>query len=257
MKEYFYKSIQKFKDDVFSKFIYDFLKWIIGITSIFFLTRFLPSSIYFKELLFSKFNLSVYHLIIICLIIILINTIILYVVFKKKYNKLQEAYFTDKLTGLKNQAALEEYLDSKITQLKKNDSTCSLILIDIDNFKKINDDFGYNLADEVIKKIGGVLNNDKRFTDEVFRYFQKGDEFLIILNDTSLDGAIKAAYRKKDLISKINFELKGISKQFTVSCGVTEFNKTDDNYKSVTERLNKALFEAKKKPNKNSVENFI
>jgi diguanylate cyclase (GGDEF)-like protein len=257
MKEYFSRSIKKFKDDAFSKFIYDFLKWIVGLTAVFSLTKYIPSSKSVNVFLFSKFNISVYGLIIICLIITIANTIVLYSVFKKKYRNLQDDYFTDKLTGLQNQIALEKYFDAKIIALKDSNSSCSLILVDIDNFKTINEKFGYNLADEVIKKIGGVLGNDKRFTDEVFRYFQKGDEFLIVLNDTSLDGAIKAANRKKDLISKIIFEVNDIAEQFTVSCGVTEFNKINDDYKTITDRLNKALQEAKKQPNKNSVKSII
>lgn len=257
MKEYFSRSIKKFKDDAFSKFIYDFLKWIIVLTTAFSLAKYIPSSKSVAEFLFSKLNISVYEFIIICLIIIIANTIVLYLVFKKKYKSLQGDYFTDKLTGLKNQVALEKYFNEKIIELKKSNSICSLILMDVDNFKTINEKFGYNLADEVIKKIGGVLGNDKRYTDEVFRYFQKGDEFIIILNDTSIDGAMKAANRKRDFISKINFELNNLTQQFTVSCGVTEFNNLRDDYKSVTERLNKALLKAKKQPNKNSVKSII
>lgn len=257
MKKYIKRSIQKFKEDAFSKFIYDFLKWTIGLTIAFSITKFIPSAKSVAEFLFSKLNINIYEFVLVCLIIIIANTIVLYSIFKKKYKDLQDDYFTDKLTGLKNQAALEKYLNAKIVELKNNNSNCSLILVDVDNFKTVNEKYGYNLADKVIKKIGGVLGNDNRYTDEVFRYFQKGDEFIIILNDTSIDGAMKAANRKKDFISKINFELNDNTEQFTVSCGVTEFNRANDDYKTVTDRLNKALLEAKKQPNKNSVKSII
>lgn len=251
MKKYLSKSVRKFKEDAFSKFIYDFLKWIIILTATFILANYIPSIESVSIFLSSQLNLSVYNFSIVCLLIIIVNTTVLYLVFKKKYKSLQEVYFTDKLTGLKNQAALEKYLDKKIIDLKKSNAVCSLILMDIDNFKAINVKFGYSQADEVIKKISGVLARDKRYTDEVFRYFQRGDEFLIVLNDTGIDGALKAANRKIDLISKIKFELNNDTEHFTVSCGVTEFNNVTDNYLTVTERLNRALLDAKAQPNKN------
>lgn len=257
MKEYLSRSIRKFKEDAFSKFIYDFLKWIIILTTAFILANYIPSIKTVSNFLSTTLNLSVFEFTIICLIIVIVNTTVLYLVFKKKYKNLQDVYFTDKLTGLKNQAALEKYLNKKIIELKKSNSACSLILMDIDNFKAINVKFGYNSANEVIKKISGVLARDIRYTDEVFRYFQKGDEFLIILNDTGIDGALNAANRKRELISKIKFELNNNTEQFTVSCGVTEFNNLTDNYLSVTDRLNKALLDAKAQPNKNSVIGII
>ena len=257
MVEYIKKSIKKFKDDSFSKVIYDILKGLLILLVTTVATRFFPDEYVLKNFMISKIALSVFQLIIICFSIIIVSIIVVFLIFRLKYNKIQSNYFTDSLTGLKNHLAMKKHIDEKISESKKNDSKFSLILIDIDNFKSINEKIGFNLADSVLKKVGNVLGNDKRYTDEVFRYFQRGDEFLILLKETSLDGALKAAKRKKELISKINFDLQDFTHQLTVCCGVTEFHKENDNYELLTERLNKALLEAKKQPNKNSVRSII
>jgi|JI7StandDraft_1071085.scaffolds.fasta_scaffold05276_4 diguanylate cyclase (GGDEF)-like protein len=251
------KSLKKFKEDVVSKMIYDILKWLIRLIVIFAFSKFIPKGTTFQSAISTQISLTVYQIVLFVFAIITVTTISIYAVFNLKYNKLKSDYHTDKLTGLKNHIALEQYLQKQIQIAKKDGSLLSLVLIDIDNFKQVNEKIGYNLADDLLRKVGEVLGNDKRATDETFRYFQRGDEFLIVLNETSLDGAMKAANRKKQLLSKVKFETNGSMQQLTVCCGVTEFNRTNDDYASLTERVNKALLDAKKVLGKNCVNSII
>lgn len=257
MINYIKKSILKFKEDVVSKMIYDILKWLLILCALFAFSNLLPDKTNFKTVISTIIYITVYQIILLIIGVAVITILCVYLVFNLKYKVLKSNYLTDKLTGLKNHIALEQYLQNKIQTSKKDGISLSLILIDIDNFKQVNEKVGYNVADELLKKVGEVLGNDKRATDETFRYFQRGDEFLIVLSETSLDGAIKAANRKRILISKINFEINKITEQLTVCCGVTEFNKVKDTNVSCLERLNKALQEAKKTQNKNCVKSII
>src|SRR5690606_16588237 len=115
------------------------------------------------------------------------------------------------LTGLKNHKALEEYIKERLQYYKKNDGALSIILIDIDDFKSFNSRYGYNTADLILGKVGELLRSDRRATDETFRKFSRGDEFLIITNDTSLSNAILAADRKRILIEKNSFIVQNTS----------------------------------------------
>lgn len=257
MFSYLKRSIKKFREDAFSKLIYDILKWLIRITIMFGVAGFIPYWERFNALIETTVTFTIYQCVLISVFIVMLTIVVFYSLFNLKYRIIQNAYYTDELTGLKNHLAMKKYLETQIIELRTNNLICSFILIDIDNFKLVNEAIGYNAADQVLVKIGTVLGNDKRITDEVFRYFQRGDEFLIVLNETSLDGAIKTANRKKQLISKINFELGETTQKVTVCCGITEFNKANDDLNTITGRLGKALLEAKKQPNKNCVRSIV
>ncbi|NML65511.1 GGDEF domain-containing protein [Hymenobacter sp. RP-2-7] len=158
--------------------------------------------------------------------------------------------FTDELTGLKNYKALKEYVIDKIKESIHDKKVLSIILIDVDNFKNFNTTYGYNTADRVLKAVGELLGKDKRATDEVFRQFLKGDEFLVVASETSSDDALKAAERKRKLIENATFVIDEARYKLTVSCGVTEF-KAGDDYTSFTNRAHSALVEAKSQQFKN------
>ena len=162
----------------------------------------------------------------------------------------------DELTGLKNHKALEKDFDNLEKNRENKDEPISIILFDIDDFKKFNDENNYEIADKILTKLGGLLAKDSRITDETYRYFMRGDEFLIIAKQTSLSNAQIAADRKRRLISDSSFEIDGNHFKLTVSCGVTEFNKGELKT-NVLDRVNKALQKAKKKQNKNCTEIIV
>lgn len=248
---YFIESFNKFRKDAFSKIIYDILKYVI--TGIIFIQvlKYIPIA---KDFFLKKIEISIWLFISLILISIFLTFILYYIRFNKVVKKIKEQNQTDELTNLKNHKALDETLEL-ILKNKIHKST-SFILIDIDNFKNFNDQYGYEVADIIMNKLGDLLKRDSRITDDVFRYFFRGDEFLIIAHETIISNAKIAAERKKQLISDTNFNIKGKNHKLTVCCGVTELQ-ANDNEETLKSRLNHALLQAKKNPSKNKVEIII
>lgn len=254
MKEYLINSINKFKSDALSKGIYDILKWLVGSLFLFIPINWIPL---LKDFISTEYFITLYWIIIISFLVIIFTVLIVSVYFRKKINKVQDDNYTDELTGLKNHKALKSYLNQKLLEFKNKTESLSLIIIDIDDFKNFNTTVGYNTADQILKKVGELLANDKRATDETFRQFLRGDEFVVIASDTNLNAAYLAAERKRKLIQKALFSLEDKTYQLTVSCGVTEFKKDTDDYKSLTDRIILALNEAKKQKGKNCTKTII
>lgn len=166
---------------------------------------------------------------------------------------LQKDNFTDGLTGVKNHKALCEFLKKSIDELNAlKIKSLSVIIIDVDDFKKFNTDFGHTKSDQILKSLGQLLNNDKRATDETFRQFLRGDEFVVITKDTNLGDAVKAAERKRKLIENNTFCIKDENFRLTVSCGVTEFKKEEDDIDIFLNRASQALAISKQIKGKNN-----
>lgn len=253
MANYIRESVKKFKNDALSKGIYDLLKWLIISLIVFIPTKWIP---YVKTLFLAQHYVTTYTIIISAIVLITITTFIVSRYFRKKIRLVLNDSHTDELTGLKNHKALSEYLNIKLQEAKNKSESLSLIIIDIDDFKNFNSQYGFNVADQILKKLGELLGNDKRVTDETFRYFNRGDEFLVVAYDTTLSQAMQAAERKRKLIQKNLFSVDGKNHRLTVCCGVTEFKKNDD-YTSITDRVIEALNEAKKIKGKNNTKSIV
>lgn len=250
---YFTKSIKKFKDDVLSKGIYDILKWLFIFLILLIPSRWIP---YVNGLLITKHSISIYWILILSILLITVTTLIVSYLFKNKIREVLNDNHTDELTGLKNHKALNEYLNQKIHEYRTKEEALSIVIIDIDDFKSFNTTVGFNVADQILKKVGELLGNDKRATDETFRYFNRGDEFLVVAAETSLSQAYQAAERKRKLIEKNLFSIEGVNHQLTVCCGVAELKKGDD-YTAITNRVIEALNEAKKISGKNNTKSIV
>lgn len=209
-----------------------------------------------KEKLELEVSLSIWTVIILSLLLVGICFTFSFVLFNNKFKSIQAKSRIDELTGLKNHKALERDLDNLEKGRENKEEPVSIILFDIDDFKKFNDDNSYEVADKILTKLGGLLAKDSRITDETYRYFMRGDEFLIIARQTSLSNAQIAAERKRKLIADSSFEIDGSHFKLTVSCGVTEFNKGEIKT-DVLDRVSKALQSAKKKQNKNCTEIIV
>ncbi|MCJ7933334.1 MAG: GGDEF domain-containing protein [Chryseobacterium sp.] len=249
--KYLIESFNKFRKDALSKIIYDILIYIV--TGIIFIQilKYIPIV---KDFFLEKIEISIWLFISIILVSILLIFILYYIRFNRVVKKIKEQNQTDELTSLKNHKALDETLD--LIFKNKTNKPISFILIDIDNFKKFNDEYGYDIADLIMNKLGDLLKRDSRITDDVFRYFFRGDEFLIIAHETNISNAKIAAERKKQLISDANFNIKEKNHKLTICCGVTELQ-PNDNIETLKVRLNQALLQAKKNPTKNKVEIVI
>ncbi|WP_347160128.1 GGDEF domain-containing protein [Pontibacter chitinilyticus] len=251
MSNYFKESFKKFKADALAKGVYDVLKWLFIALVVFAFARFIPNDTNYFSIINYKFQISLYWVIIYTIVIILASVVLAFLTFKQKYKKVETDNFTDELTGLKNHKALKYYLEKQLEDSSKSiGKNLSIILLDVDNFKHFNTDYGYITSDQVLKKLGELLGNDKRVTDETFRFFNRGDEFLIVANETSANDALLAAERKRKLIERTGFSVNDKSYYLKVSCGITEYKK-GDNYQSIIDRVNSALGEAKGQTGKN------
>ncbi|QEC51976.1 diguanylate cyclase (GGDEF)-like protein [Anseongella ginsenosidimutans] len=251
--KYIKDSFSKFKKDVLSNVFYDLMKYLFISFILVLILKFIPIA---KEKLELDFSISIWVTMLCSLFLIGISFSISFFLFNSRFQKLQSQNRIDELTGLKNYKALELDLDDLNNSWVSRDEPISIILFDIDNFKKFNEDHNYEVADRLLTKLGKMLFKDSRITDETYRYFMRGDEFLIIARQTSISNAQIAAERKRKLIADTAFNIDGESFKLTVCCGVTEFNKGELKT-DVLERVNQALQNAKKKPNKNCTEIIV
>ncbi|QKF80993.1 diguanylate cyclase [Halarcobacter ebronensis] len=166
----------------------------------------------------------------------------------KATNELKEKVSLDYLTKIYNRNKFEELLDLYISNYKKDQKiSFSLLMIDIDNFKLLNDTFGHLFGDNILKEMSKILTSSSRNSDVVARW--GGEEFVIILPNTTLKQAVAVAEKLKTKIEKHQFENEH---KITCSFGVAHFNKTD-NKTELFRRADEALYKAKKS-GKNRVE---
>lgn len=120
--------------------------------------------------------------------------------------KLLQLASTDRLTGLRNRGAFDEQLDSQIRLLKRMGKPLSLMMIDIDYFKKYNDQYGHQAGDEALKTVANLLSISTRASDTLARY--GGEEFAIILPNTTQSDAMQLAKRLQMIIHYHSWEKK-------------------------------------------------
>ncbi|WP_419764325.1 MAG: transporter substrate-binding domain-containing protein [Arcobacter sp.] len=154
--------------------------------------------------------------------------------------RIEELSVTDKLTGLYNRMKLDEIMLIKVEEFKRYEAKFSIILLDIDDFKIVNDTYGHDVGDYVLKEIAKTLKINLRISDIVARW--GGEEFLIICENTSLSDAKIVAENIRKHIENIKFDIIG---KETISLGVVEF-RDSDTLNTIFKRADDALYEAKK-----------
>lgn len=153
---------------------------------------------------------------------------------------------TDWLTKLWNYGKFHQSLSSELERTKKVDSSLSLVMVDVDNFKNYNDTLGHMKGDEALKSIAGVLQSKSRKCDVVARY--GGEEFAIVMPSTSKENARLFAERLRSEVEKIFAEEGAIepNKRLTISCGVATYPEDADTKSDLISRSDIALYEAKR-----------
>ncbi|WP_324172798.1 diguanylate cyclase [Sulfurimonas sp.] len=146
----------------------------------------------------------------------------------------------DKLTNLYNRSKLDEVLQYEYEAAKRYDKNLSLIFIDIDYFKLVNDSCGHLVGDEVLVQFANLLKNNLRKSDLIGRW--GGEEFIIICSNSNILDATQLAEKLRILIENFNFNMV---KKKTASFGVTAYRK-GDSIKSLLNRVDRALYMAKK-----------
>lgn len=155
--------------------------------------------------------------------------------------QLKELAVRDPLTQALNRRAMVEYLEDALDRQRRYQTKASIVLIDIDKFKDINDTFGHREGDQVLINLVKVLKNRLRASDKICRH--GGEEFVLLLPDTNLQQAFAVADAIRDTVASTHLTLK---REVTISCGVAEC-KGDSSIEEWIHRGDMALYEAKSK----------
>ncbi len=161
---------------------------------------------------------------------------------QEAYNKLEILSRVDPLTELVNRRALTESLEYEVNRFGRNKENFSIILSDIDDYKEINDTFGHDAGDYVLVELGKLMTNLLRKQDIVGRW--GGDEFLIILPQTNLNGAKLLSEKLRTNIHERKFIFDDKEIELTMTYGVSEYTGIYSCEKCITQ-ADKALYRAK------------
>lgn len=161
-------------------------------------------------------------------------------------NALQESAFTDGLTGLYNRKFLDEHSKKLIPHAKRDNFNVGVLLLDMDHFKAVNDEYGHDIGDKVLKELARILLENVRESDLVVRY--GGEEFVILLVNIAEDEALKVANKIKQKVSENEIDVYAGSKlRKTISIGLSMYPKDSSSFDSVIKNADIALYEAKHK----------
>lgn len=161
--------------------------------------------------------------------------------YEKTYS-LQHAATYDELTGLLNRSNILTAINQHIDLCRRKNIVSSVVMIDIDHFKNINDTLGHVTGDAVLKRLAKEIDLSKRDTDHLGRY--GGEEFIMLLTATNLEEARLMMERIRIIIADLHWHDFRENIKVTVSCGITEIHATD-NQEQLIARADQALYEAK------------
>ena len=161
---------------------------------------------------------------------------------RKNVMQEREMALMDPLTGIKNRLAYDERIEQDYSRWKRYQSPLSLIVIDIDFFKKINDNYGHIAGDKVLHTVAQHLQDNIRETDFLARY--GGEEFVIIMPDTTSAQGLTVAEKLRQEVSDCGFHYRGESVSVTISCGVAEFSE-GETIDEAFEKADTAMYQAK------------
>jgi diguanylate cyclase (GGDEF)-like protein len=160
---------------------------------------------------------------------------------KQKSNLLEYQANHDALTGLYNRQKFNDIFTKEIRRSRRYANFLSVILFDIDNFKAINDSYGHDAGDEVLKKIADIISVNLRQTDSLVRW--GGEEFIVLLPETDLQTACNVAQKLLESLTVLTFDF--MQEKITASFGVATLNETDTEC-TLINRADEALYEAKR-----------
>ncbi|MDP3296219.1 MAG: GGDEF domain-containing protein [Thermodesulfovibrionia bacterium] len=158
--------------------------------------------------------------------------------------ELEHTSQTDGLTGLLNRQHLNKRLSEEISRAKRYGNPLSLIMFDIDNFKKINDKYGHIAGDKILQKIASVLKETLRNTDIAGRF--GGDEFIVILVQTDINVGMQVAERIHSRVEQARITpKKEQSINFIISMGICQYNKGIKSLEDFIAKVDEGLYRAK------------
>ena len=150
---------------------------------------------------------------------------------------------TDGLTNLFNRTHWENCLEAEYKRWTRSNHASCLVMLDIDHFKKVNDNYGHMVGDEVIRHLSGLIQKHIRETDISGRY--GGEEFAILLADTTIDNAQVFAERLRFEVEEAAVKYNDIELKYTISIGLAEVDSSVKNYETWIEYADSALYDSK------------
>lgn len=156
--------------------------------------------------------------------------------------KLSKLACTDGLTGLENRLFFDQTGELDFDTMRRDDKNLSVLMMDLDHFKAVNDNYGHDAGDNILKEVGKVLISSFRSADRVCRF--GGEEFIILLKGTGNHDSLRIAEELRMKIAELEFpEYRGLI--LTTSIGIAHMTVEDKNLKEMTLRADKALYYAK------------
>jgi diguanylate cyclase (GGDEF)-like protein len=165
---------------------------------------------------------------------------LIYLLSKIYTENLSQIAIYDMLTQVYNRALLDSILYKSAKYAKRHKLPISIIMLDIDNFKSINDTYGHLEGDRILKTVASIIKSLIRESDYIFRY--GGEEFLILLPNTDINGAVVVGEKIRRNIENFDFDL---DRKITISCGIKQIENFDNSYLDIKE-ADKYLYIAKK-----------
>lgn len=136
-------------------------------------------------------------------------------------DKLRDTTLRDGMTGLYNRRFLEQFIDKLAKQALRDETKYSVMMLDIDYFKMVNDTYGHDVGDRVIKALSDVIKASVRDSDLAIRY--GGEEFLVLLHNSTKEGSLVVGQKIHNEFNKLKFDVNGETLQKTLSVGVAQF----------------------------------
>jgi len=156
---------------------------------------------------------------------------------------LRESSLRDPMTGLNNRRFLEEYIDTLIAGTHRNQTHVAILMLDLDNFKMINDTYGHDAGDLVLKTLASIIRSTVRASDFVIRY--GGEEFMVVLQDTTCAPALKVAEKIRTSVEATKINHGEATLQRTLSIGISDFPGDSSAFWQAVKFADVALYNAK------------
>lgn len=163
---------------------------------------------------------------------------------KRLLDTLRESTLRDALTGLHNRRFLKEFEDTLVATTRRKNSSLSILMMDLDHFKHVNDTYGHDVGDTVLKALAKTLSNQVRTSDIVIRY--GGEEFMVVLQENSDYTGTQLAEKIRQAVEKMKIQFSGGQLQKTISIGVAGFPADGEEFWDVVKAADLALYAAKK-----------
>ncbi|MCP1727639.1 diguanylate cyclase (GGDEF)-like protein [Natronospira proteinivora] len=160
----------------------------------------------------------------------------------ESYRRLEQMVVRDRLTGMYNRVRIDEVLEQEVVRASRYQRHFSVIFLDLDHFKQINDNHGHLVGDKILKSLAKHIQGNIRETDTAARW--GGEEFLIVLPETELSEAVQVAEKLRQAFEVRPFQLDGYEIPVTLSMGVA-CCQDGDNIEAILTRADKALYRAK------------